>query len=82
MIPNSRYLAKGFYNFNMSTSDINQFFDQNTLTGNNFLRGQKFSIFPSKFALDGMEQCNRQKIMDYIQSSICGQYLIQFYIWR
>ncbi|CAD8125730.1 unnamed protein product [Paramecium sonneborni] len=74
--------SKSILQFYMSTSDINQYFDQNTLTGNNFLRGQKFSIFPSKFALDDMEQCNRQKIMDYIQSSLCGYYLIQFYIWR
>ncbi|CAD8120365.1 unnamed protein product [Paramecium sonneborni] len=54
MIPNSRYLAKGFYNLNMSTSDINNFFDSTTATGSNFITGQKFSIFPTKFVLGGV----------------------------
>ncbi|CAD8070395.1 unnamed protein product [Paramecium primaurelia] len=54
MIPNSRYLAKGFYNFNMTTSDLNKFFDEIIPTGNNFLTQQKFSIFPTKFVLGGV----------------------------
>ncbi|CAD8085139.1 unnamed protein product [Paramecium primaurelia] len=54
IIPNSRYLAKGFYNLNMTTTEISQFYDTTIETGSNFLTGQKFSIFPYKFVLGGV----------------------------
>ncbi|CAD8120180.1 unnamed protein product [Paramecium sonneborni] len=54
MIPFSRYLAKGFYNLNMTTDDINKFYSETIPTGSNFLTGQKFSIFPTKFVLGGV----------------------------
>ncbi|CAK74085.1 unnamed protein product (macronuclear) [Paramecium tetraurelia] len=54
MISYSRYLAKGFYDLNMTISDVESFYDTVTTTGNNQKTGQKFSFFPNKFVLGGV----------------------------
>ncbi|CAD8118062.1 unnamed protein product [Paramecium sonneborni] len=54
MIQFSRYLAKGFYDLNMTTDDIINFYDETISTVNNFLTGQKFSIFQTKIFLGGL----------------------------
>lgn len=50
----SRYLAKGFYDLNMTIEDIDSFYDSVSDPGNNFQTGQKFSFLNEKIVLGGM----------------------------
>ncbi|CAD8121703.1 unnamed protein product [Paramecium sonneborni] len=54
IIPYSKYLAKGFYDMNMTIDQINTFYDTVTNPTTNFLTGQKFSFFRQKFVLGGL----------------------------
>ncbi|CAK82971.1 unnamed protein product (macronuclear) [Paramecium tetraurelia] len=65
MIPYSRYLAKGFYDMNMTSQQVSTFFDSVTNPTTNFKTGQKFSFFPKKFVLGGVMVWNNAK---YIKS--------------
>ncbi|TNV74391.1 hypothetical protein FGO68_gene2621 [Halteria grandinella] len=53
-IIDSSYLAKGFYDLNMTIDDIENYYDNFVTPSTNFLTGQKFSFFPNKFVLGGM----------------------------
>ncbi|CAD8156917.1 unnamed protein product [Paramecium octaurelia] len=53
-IPYSRYLAKGFYNLNMTLDEIDSFYDTVTNPTGNFATNQKFSILNYKIVLGGL----------------------------
>ncbi|CAD8085417.1 unnamed protein product [Paramecium sonneborni] len=66
MISYSRYLAKGFYDLNMTYEEVESFYTSVQTVGNSNLKtGQKFSFFPNKFVLGGLMVWNDAK---YIKS--------------
>ncbi|CAD8079160.1 unnamed protein product [Paramecium primaurelia] len=70
IIPYSRYLAKGFYDMNMTDQQISTFFDSVTNPTTNFKTGQKFSFFPKKFVLGGIMVWNNA---NYIKSWVISK---------
>ncbi|CAD8125624.1 unnamed protein product [Paramecium sonneborni] len=54
IIPYSRYLAKGFYNLNMTYDEIVSFYDQTTDPSFSLSTKQKFSFLNNKIVLGGL----------------------------
>ncbi|CAD8195876.1 unnamed protein product [Paramecium pentaurelia] len=54
IIQYSRYIAKGFYDLNMTIENINSFYDTATNPSSNYVTGQKFSFLNNKIVLGGL----------------------------
>ncbi|CAD8125726.1 unnamed protein product [Paramecium sonneborni] len=54
LIPYSRYLAKGFYNLNMTYDEIEDFYDSTTEISQSLSTRQKFSFLNNKIVLGGL----------------------------
>ncbi|CAD8059006.1 unnamed protein product [Paramecium sonneborni] len=54
IIPYSSYLAKGFYNLNMTYDEIEEFYDSTTDPSHSLSTRQKFSFLNSKIVLGGL----------------------------
>ncbi|CAK90082.1 unnamed protein product (macronuclear) [Paramecium tetraurelia] len=54
ILPYSRYLAKGFYNLNMTLSEIQSYYDMTTDPQLSQSSGQKFSFLNNKIVLGGL----------------------------
>ncbi|CAD8082958.1 unnamed protein product [Paramecium sonneborni] len=61
----SRYLAKGFFDLNMTSQQVETFYTSVSAPGgsSNWKTGQKFSFFPNKFVLGGIMVWNNAKFI-------------------